>query len=160
MNARFVLTGLLTSALNLLLHAGLFVGFLKDFFEAHPAGSPEFLRQLNRGLDELVPWALVASALALGFFITVVVRWSGAKGAVSGLKSGAVMGLLYWAGINFGLYASSHNFSLPSTLADLVCSALCMTLSAGFAAWMLNRSSTHRTVDEMDDVRAPALGQR
>lgn len=159
MNARFLLTGLLTSALNLVLHVGLYVVFLRDFFAAHPAGPPEFLRQLNRGLDELVPWALVASALALGFFITVVVRWSGAKGVVSGLRSGAVMGSLYWAGINFGLYASSHNFSLPSTIADLVCSALCMTLSAGFAAWMLNRPSTHRRVVETGDVRAPALGQ-
>jgi len=160
MNARFILTGLLTSALNLLLHVALFVVFLKDFFAAHPAGSPEFLRQLNRGMGELVPWALAASALALGFFITIVVRWSGAKGAVSGLKVGAIMGSLYWAGINFGLYASSHNFSLPSTFADLVCSALCMALSAGFAAWMLNRRGAHRAAVEMGDVRAPVFGQR
>ncbi len=139
MQARFLLTGVLTSVLNLVLHTGLYVLFLKDFFAAHPAGSPELVRQLQRGLDELVLWALALSALALGYFITVVVRWSGAKDFVSGLKSGAIMGSLYWAGINFGLYASSHNFSLPSTLVDLVCSAFCMTISAGFAAWNLNR---------------------
>lgn len=138
MSARFVVTGLLTSLLNLVLHVAFFVLFLKDFFAAHPAGPPEFLRQLNRGLSELIPWSLAASALALGFLVTLVVRWSGAKGFVSGLRTGALFGFLYWAGINFGLYASSNNFSLPSTLADLVCSALCMTISAGFAAWMLN----------------------
>lgn len=134
---RFVVTGLLTSLLNLVLHAGLFALFVKDFFAAYPAGPPEFLRQLNRGLDELVGWALALSALALGFFITVVVRWSRAEGFVAGLRTGAIMGTLHWAGINFGLYSSSRHFSLPSTVVDLVTSALCMTVSAGFAAWML-----------------------
>lgn len=141
MSTRFIVTGLLTSLLDLVLHVGLYVLFLKDFFEAHPAGPPEFLRQLNRGLHDLVLWSLAASALSLGFLITLVVKWSGANGIASGLRSGAVFGLLYWAGINFGLYASSHNFSLPSALVDLVCSALCMTMSAGFAAWMLSRDA-------------------
>lgn len=50
-----------------------------------------------------------------------------------------MIGGLYWAGIDFGLYASSNNFSLPSTLVDIVLSALCMALSAAFAAWMLHR---------------------
>lgn len=145
MSARFVVTGLLTSLVNLVLHVGFYVLFLKDFFAAHPAGSPEFLRQLNRGLSELIPWSLAASALALGFLVTLVVKWSGAKGFVSGLRTGALFGFLYWAGINFGLYASSNNFSLPSTLADLVCSALCMTISAGFAAWALNPTAKRLT---------------
>jgi hypothetical protein len=123
MSARFIVTGLLTSLLNLLVHAGI--------------------------------WALVASALALGFLITIVVRWSGAKGVVAGLESGAIFGFLYWAGINFGLYSSSNHFSLPSTLVDLVCSALCMTLSAGFAAWMLNPSE--KRVDPARGVRSLAV---
>ncbi len=141
--ARFVVTGLTTSLLNLVLHAAVYVVFLKDFFAAHPAGSPEFLQQLNKGMDQLVPWSLALSALALGFFVTIVVRWSGAATFGSGLRAGLVVGGLYWAGINFGLYASSNMFSLASTLVDLVCSALCMAASAAFAAWMLHRMRVH-----------------
>ncbi|MCL4755183.1 MAG: hypothetical protein KJ015_33845 [Myxococcales bacterium] len=86
----------------------------------------------------MVLWALALSALAFGYFITTVVHWSGAKNWSGGLRAGAIMGTLFWAGVNFGLYASSNNFSLAGTLADLACSALCMTLSAGFAAWLLH----------------------
>jgi hypothetical protein len=139
-NTRFLLTALSTSALNLILHTLVFVIFLNDFFAAHPAGSAEFLKQLNKDLDQLVLWALLLSALSLGLLITLVVRWSGARTLASGLKSGVAFGALYWAGINFGLYASSNLFSLPSVLVDLVCSAGCMAMSAGFAAWMLGRA--------------------
>jgi hypothetical protein len=143
---RFVLAGLTTSLLNLILHGGVYALFLKDFYAAYPAGPPEFLRQLNKGVDELVPWSLALSALSLGFFVTIVVGWSGAKTFGSGLRAGLLFGGLYWAGIDFGLYASSNNFSLPSTLVDIVCSALCMALSAAFAAWMLHRKKLDRPV--------------
>lgn len=140
MHLRFFVTALSTSVVNLVLHALTFVVFLKDFFRAHPAGSAEFLKQLNKDLDQLVPWAMALSALSLGFLITLVIHWSGARTFAAGLRSGVMTALLYWAGINFGLYASSNLFSLPSALMDLVVSAGCMTFSAGFAAWLLGRA--------------------
>lgn len=139
MNAKLIVTGLLTSLLNLLLHATVFLLFLKDFFVAHPAGSEEFQRQLKKGGDEMVVWALLVSALALGAFITLVIRWSGAQTWRAGLRDGLLVGVLYWGGMNFGLYASANNFSLEGTLMDLVCSALCMAVSAAFAASMVGR---------------------
>lgn len=139
MNAKLIVTGLLTSLLNLLLHAAVFFLFLKDFFAAYPAGSEELQRQLKKDGNEMVVWALLVSALALGAFITLVIRWSGAQTWRAGLRDGLLVGVLYWGGMNFGLYASTNNFSLESTLMDLVCSALCMAVSASFAAWMLGR---------------------
>lgn len=140
MSLRFLAIALSTSVLNLLLHTVTFVVFLKDFFAAHPAGSAEFLKQLNKGFDQLVPWAMALSALSLGVLITLVIDWSGARTFAAGLRSGVVVASLYWAGINFGLYASSNLFSLPSALMDLAFSAGCMTISAGFAAWLLGRA--------------------
>lgn len=145
MNAKFIVTGLLTSLLNLILHAAMFFLFLKDFFAAFPAGSEEFQRQLKKGTNEMVLWALLLSALALGYLITLVIRWSGAQTWRAGLRNGLLLGFLYWGGMNFGLYASVNNFSLAGTLMDLVCSALCMAISASFAAWMLGRSKQPAT---------------
>ncbi|MBK8259292.1 MAG: hypothetical protein IPK82_42375 [Polyangiaceae bacterium] len=140
MNAKFIVTGLLTSLLNLILHAAIFFLFLKDFFAAFPSGSEEFRRQLHKGTNDMVLWALLLSALALGYFITLMIRWSRAQTWRAGLRDGLLVGVLYWGGMNFGLYASVNNFSLAGTLMDLVCSALCMAISASFAAWMLGRS--------------------
>lgn len=139
MKTRFIITALLTSVLNLLLNAAAFAIILKDFFARHPSGSAEFMRQLNRDVDQLIPWALAVSALAMGVFITTVVKWSGAESLGSGLWYGAIVGFLFWTGVNFGIYASSNLFSLAGVLADLPCSALSMALSSAFAAWMLNR---------------------
>lgn len=135
----FVLTALATAVVNLGAHALTYVLFLKDFYARYPAGSPEFVRQLNKGSGQLVLWALLLSALALGTFIALVVRWSGARTFGAGLKTGLVFGGLFWAGINLGLYASSNLFSLPSALVDLMCSAGCVAVSAGVAAVLLRR---------------------
>lgn len=157
MKARFALTGLLTSLVNLALHSLVYFLLLKQFFAAHPAGTEEFQRQLVKGPEHLVLWALALSALAFGYFITTVVHWSGAKNWSAGLRAGAIMGTLFWAGVNFGLYASSNNFSLAGTLADLACSALCMTLSAGFAAWLLHSGQRQHEATTRREPVTPML---
>ena len=143
MNVNFILTGLLTTITNLILHAGVFFVFLKDFYETHPAGSIEYLNQLNRPPDQLIIWALLVSSLAFGFFITIVIKWSGAKTFGSGLRYGFIISLLFWTAINFGLFSAQNIFSLPSVFADLACSAFAMTISSGVSAWMLGKAKTN-----------------
>jgi hypothetical protein len=143
MSKNFILTGLLTTITNLILHAGIFFVFLKNFYATHPAGSIEYLNQLNRRPDQLIIWALLVSSLAFGFFITTVIKWSGAKTFGSGLRFGFIIGLLFWTAINFGLFSAQNIFSLPSVFADLVCSAFAMTISSGVSAWMLGKVKTN-----------------
>jgi hypothetical protein len=47
MTKRFLLAGLAASVANLVLHAIAHFLFLKDFYRSHPAGSEEFVRQLD-----------------------------------------------------------------------------------------------------------------
>jgi hypothetical protein len=136
MNKNFLLSGLVTAIINLVLHAGAYFVFLKDFYASHPAGSQEYLKQLNRPPDQLVIWALLVSSLAFGFFITTTIKWSGANTFGSGLKYGLILGFLYWTSINFGLFSAQNIFSLPSVFADLTCSAFAMTISGAVSAWM------------------------
>ncbi|MCK6534849.1 MAG: hypothetical protein L6Q84_17900 [Polyangiaceae bacterium] len=156
MNARFALTGLLTTLVHFVLHALAYFLVLRQVFAAHPGGTEALQRQLVKGADHMVLWALALSALAFGYLITTAVRWSGASSWASGLKTGAIVGTLLWAGVNFGLYSSSNHFSLVGTLADLVSSALCMALSAGFAARLLHSGRARGEPQPASSGRASA----
>lgn len=146
MNKNFILAAFVATITNLILHAGTFFVFLKDFYAAHPAGSPEYVQQLNRPPEELVIWALLVSSLAFGFLITTTIKWSGARSFGSGLKYGFILAFLFWTAINFGLFSAQHIFSLPSVFADLACSVFAMTISAGVAAWILGKGKTNREI--------------
>jgi hypothetical protein len=137
MARKIFITGILTSVVNLILQAGASIVFLKKFYATHPAGSDEYMKQLNRPPDQLVIWALLVSALAFGFLITTTIKWSGAKSFSSGLKYGFILGILFWTAINFGLFSAQNIFSLPSVFADLGCSVFSMTISGAVSAWFL-----------------------
>jgi hypothetical protein len=143
MNRNFFISGIITSAVNLILQASIYFIFLKKFFSNHPAGSDEYMKQLNRPPEELLIWALLVSALAFGFFITTTIKWSGAKSFSSGLKYGIILGVLFWTAMNFGLYSAQNIFSLPSVLADLLCSAFSMTISGAVSAWILGKANSN-----------------
>jgi uncharacterized membrane protein YphA (DoxX/SURF4 family) len=110
MNKTFLLAGLVTTVVNLLLHAANYFFILKGFYQSYPAGSEEFMKQLHRPPGQLILWAMVVTSLAMGFLITLAIKWSGAKIFASGLKYGFLFALLFWASVNFGLYASSNFF--------------------------------------------------
>ncbi len=139
MTVKYFRTVLLVTLVNLVLHAAAYFAFLKDFFQAHPAVSADFQRQLVRPSGQLVGWAMAATAVAMGLLITTVMRWSGATTFSSGLKNGFVLAALYWSSVNFGLYAASNHFSQASVFVDLAASVAVMTLASAVAAWMLGR---------------------
>jgi len=139
MKKRLLLTGLLTSIINLLLNALAYAMILKNFYRSHPSGPEAFMKQLHRPPDQLILWAMAGTSLMMGFFITTVMKWSGAETFMTGLKKAFVMGFLFWGSVNFGLYASSTVFSAPGMFVDLLCSGTAMTISGAFAAWMLGK---------------------
>ena len=128
MNKNFIISGIIITVLNLLLHAVAYLVFLKDFFTSHPVVSEDFMKQLHRQPDQLIGWAMVVTSFAMGFLITTVIKWSGAKTFASGLKYGFIIAFLFWGSVNFGLYASSNHFSQASVFADFVCSVAVMTI--------------------------------
>lgn len=143
MNRKIFISGIMTSVVNLILQAVASFVFLKKFYATHPAGSEEYMKQLNRPPDQLVIWALLVSALAFGFFITTTIKWSGAKSFGSGLKYGFILGILFWTAINFGLFSAQNIFSLPGVFADLGCSVFSMTISGAVSAWFLGKVNSN-----------------
>lgn len=135
------LTVISTSLVHLVLHVAAYALVLRHVFRAYPAGPAEFVQRLQRSPEELVIWAMVLTTFSMGWFITIVMRWSGVSSIAAGLKRGIIIGLLFWTAVNSGLYASSRHFSLPSVLADTPMSALCMAFASAFAVWMLSVGS-------------------
>lgn len=141
MNKNFILSGLAATVINLLLNAVANFFILIHVHKAYPPISAEFQKQLVLPADQLIGWALAVSALTMGFFIALVIKWSGARTFESGLKKGFVVAFLFWTSFNFGLYSSSNHFSLVGILADLPCSVTAMTIAAAVSAWILGKNT-------------------
>jgi hypothetical protein len=143
MNKKFLISGLITTVINLLLHTANYIFILKDFYRSYSALSEECRKQFYRQPDQLIVWAMAVTSLAMGFLITIVIKWSGAKTFTEGLKNGFIFSFLFWASVNFGLYASSNFFSQASVFVDFACSVTAMTISGAIAAMLLGREKTH-----------------
>ena len=143
MNKKFFLTGLATTVILFVLNAIVYMAFLKNFFQTHPAISNEFMAQLYRPDDQVIWWALILCSFAVGFLVTTVIQWSGARTFPAGLKSGFIFGILFLFSVDFGLLASTNNFTTAGAFADIVCSTMALTISGGFAGFMLGRGRAH-----------------
>jgi len=137
MNKKFIITGLITTLINLFLNTAIYFLILKDFYHSYAALSEECMKQLHRPPEQIIVWAMVVTSFSMGYIITMVIKWSGAKTLTSGLKYGLIFSLLFWGSVNFGLYASSNFFSLESVFVDYACSVTAMTISCSVSAVLL-----------------------
>ena len=141
MNKSFLSSALVTTVVLFVLNAIVYMVFLKDFFQNHPAVSPEFMKQLYRPDDQIIVWALLICTISIGVFVTKVIQWSGARTFVAGLKSGFVFGILFLFSVDFGLLATTNNFATAGAFADMTCSTIAITLSSAVSACMLGRGT-------------------
>jgi len=139
MNKNFILAAIVTTVVLFALNGIVYVVFLKDFFQNHPAVSPEFMKQLYRPDDQLIPWAIVLCSLSVGLLVTTVIHWSGALTFATGIKSGFIFSILFLFSVDFGLLGSTNNFTTAGALADIVCSTTTLTISSAISARLLGR---------------------
>ena len=66
---------------------------------------------LNRADGVMIWWALIASNFVLGLFLTLVLKWSGAKGILDGLKTGALFGLLWSVAMSLSYYSMTTMYN-------------------------------------------------
>lgn len=84
---------------------------------------------LNRPDDGMIWWAIILSNLIYALLLSLVLKWSGAKSAVDGLKTGALFGALYALSVDLGMYSMTTMIKSVSgvvvdTLVYIVVSAL------------------------------------
>ena len=64
-----------------------------------------------RADDAMIWWAMIVASLVLALFLTLVLKWTGAKGIMAGIKTGALFGLLFGISVDLSNYSMSTTFN-------------------------------------------------
>ncbi|MEM7102173.1 MAG: hypothetical protein AAF502_03505 [Bacteroidota bacterium] len=121
MNVKNWLIGGVAGGVTAFVVGFLFYGLLlADFFASHNnvAGS-------MRADDEMVWWALIVGHLIYGLlFSFIFTKWAAIKTFMTGLKGGAIVGVLMGLGYGMIMYATTNLGSMEAVMADAVISAI------------------------------------
>lgn len=94
--------------------------------------SPMINTCANRPEGEMVWWAMIVSNLLIALFLTLFLKWSGARVIVDGLKTGALFGALFTATIDLSFYSMTTMYnSLLPVLIEIVASAVVLGVIGG-----------------------------
>lgn len=96
---------------------------LMDFYNAN------FNQCASRSETERIWWALIVSSLTIALLLTLFLKWSGAKGIVDGLKTGAIFGFLYSLSLDLSFYSMTTMFNnSTSIIVDVIVNTLVMAV--------------------------------
>lgn len=133
-----ILRGTLSGGIAFFLLGWLVYGILlSDFMMSNYNQCP------NRPMEEMIWWAMLLSNLIFAFFLTLILKWSGAKGLVDGLKTGALVGFLFAATIDLSFYSMTTMFnSFGALLVDLIVSTLMTTVIGAVIVLLWGKEKT------------------
>jgi hypothetical protein len=114
MDTKRLLTGTVVGGVVAFVTAYLLWGLLlASFFEGQMASA---------GLTREAPvlWADAVGTLSIALLVTLVIGWTGGSSMMDGLKTGALVGFLFWLGADLIFYANFNFSTLTGALADSV----------------------------------------
>jgi len=114
-----VFGGIVYFLLGWLLYGILFMDFL----------SANMNQCANKADGEMIWWAMIASNLATALLLTLILKWSGAKGIVDGLKTGTIFGILLTLSFNLSSWSMTTMYNnFGALLIDLLVSTFMLTV--------------------------------
>lgn len=129
-----VLIGSLAGSLTFFLLGWLFYGIiLMNFVSAHSN------QCAARPMQDMIWWAIIASNLALGFLLTMILKWSGNKGILSGVGIAVVSGLLLSLSMDLGFYSMTTMYSnLAVIVVDILVYSLMFAIAGAVITWVMS----------------------
>lgn len=104
---------------------------LMDFFTRNSTND------VSRG-DNMLWWALILGNLCIGFLLAYIFgQWASIKTFMGGLMGGAIVGLLFTAGMDFTMHGTSDMMSMTGVLADIVVGTIMFALTGGVVGLVL-----------------------
>jgi len=91
---------------------------------------------MGLGGDEMIWWSLIAFNLVWGFFLALVLSWSGAASFGDGLVKGAMVGFLVSLAIDLSFYSFTTMFTggLTALAVDVAVNTIFMAVIGGVIA--------------------------
>lgn len=85
----------------------------------------------NKPMEEMVWWAIIVSNLLNALLLTLILNGSGASGIISGIKTGAVFGLLWSAAMDFSFWSMTNMFNnIGAVVVDIIANTLFMAIAS------------------------------
>jgi hypothetical protein len=136
MNKRILIGGIVGGVAFFLLGWLVYGILLLDFYQANGNQS------INRPMEEMVWWALMASNLLSGFLIAFVFDWTNTTDVVEGMKKGAILGFLMSASYDLSMFSMTTWFiGKRLVVVDIGVSTLFVAVGAGIIAWVMAKNS-------------------
>lgn len=113
-----------------------FLGWLLYGILLEPIMSANCNTSLNRPMEEMVWWALIASNVLWGLMVTLVLHWSQAKGFVASAMSAAYVGAILALAFDLSTYSMTTVYSnLTVILADVFTNTIMFALVGGILSF-------------------------
>jgi hypothetical protein len=128
-----ILTGGLAGAITFLVVSavGIYMVF-GDYYYANLS--------CTRDQKDMVIWAALLSALALGFLLSITFSRSNTTGMIPGAKYGAILGFLVMSFFDFTMYTGALFFSnLSIIMFDIVINTCAISITGVVVAWVMGR---------------------
>lgn len=141
MNTKNLIVGGIVGGVVYFLLGWLFYGnLLHDYFKENPGTATN----VNRTMEEMVWWALIAGNLLFGFLLSYVFSKSGVASISSGMVTGGIIGLLACSGVDLVMYATTNIDSKRAIAADIATFTVMSAITGavvGAVLGMLNRKT-------------------
>jgi hypothetical protein len=131
MTTNKILLGGITGAVTFLVVSavGIYMVF-GDYYYANLA--------CTREQKDMVIWAGLLSALALGFLLSIIFSRSNTTAIIPGAKYGAILGFLVMSFMDFTMYTGALFFNnLSIIMFDIVINTCAISITGGVVAWVM-----------------------
>ncbi|MBK7869861.1 MAG: DUF2177 family protein [Saprospiraceae bacterium] len=87
-------------------------------------------------------WALILGNLAWGLLIAVIFgRWANISTFMTGLKAGAIIGLLATLSWDLTMFGTMNGMNLTGVIVDVLVGTAMTAVTGGVVGWMLGRGA-------------------